>query len=180
MLAFGCDSEKATETPTPQPVEIVIYTDFQCPRCERLHSLVEGELEQLYVDTGKAFLDVRPLSSKGGPDSMRAAEAALCAADQGKFGEYRDAIFAAWRQRGPAAYSEEELKRTAGELGLNQEAFATCLESGAKRAQVEANLDSALNAGATGVPAVLIDGTIIHGNQTLQTYVEPIEELLAR
>lgn len=187
ILAFGCDSEKATETPTPpvveptptpQPVEIVIYTDFQCGGCWMLHSEVEAELLRLYVDTGRARLDMRLLPALG-PDSLRAAEAALCASDQARFWEYREAIFAAWHQAGQDAYSEEELQNVARQLGLNEEAFSTCLISGAKRAEVEDNHSRALAAGVTKVPTVFIDGTKVTGVKPLETYIDLIEELLA-
>lgn len=162
-------------------VEIVIYTDFQCSHCWRLHSEVEGELLRLYVDTGKVDLDVRLLPAFG-PYSLRAAEAALCAADQGQFSEYRDAIFAAWHQAGQDAYSEEELKKAANQLGLNEQAFSVCLDSGAKRAEVEDNMSLAIAAGVTGVPAVFINGSKVEEDAlfSLESYVDTIEELLAR
>ena len=55
-----------------------------------------------------------------------------------------------------------------------------CLSSGAKRAAVEANLDEAKAAGVTRVPAMLINDVTVMGNKTLQTYVDLIEEQLAR
>jgi protein-disulfide isomerase len=160
-------------------VEIVIYTDFQCPSCWMLSSQVEGELLRLYVDTGKADLDIRLLPAFG-PDSLRAAEAALCAADQGQFWEYRDAIFAEWAQSGKAAYSEEELKKAANQLGLNEADFSVCLDSGAKRAEVEANMSLAQAAGVTHVPTMLINDVKVVGFKPLETYVQTIEELLAK
>ena len=160
-------------------VEIVIYTDFQCPSCWMLYSQVEGELLRLYVDTGKADLNIRLLPALG-LDSLRAAEAALCAADQGQFREYRDAAFAKWTQSGRAAYSEERLLVTASELGLNDGAFSACLQSGAKRAEVEANRSLAQAAGVTHVPTMFINDVKFVGFKPLETYVQTIEELLAR
>jgi protein-disulfide isomerase len=162
-------------------VEIVLYTDFQCSHCWRLHSEVEAELLRLYVDTGKVDLDVRLLPAFG-TDSQLAAEAALCAANQGQFREYRDAIFTAWSQAGPAAYSDEELKKAANQLGLNEEAFTACLDSGAKRAEVEDNMRLAEAAGINEVPTVFINGVKVEKDAlfSLESYIEIIEELLAR
>jgi len=161
-------------------VEIVIYTDFQCGACARFHSEVEGELLRLYVDTGKAHLDMRLLSAMGN-DSLRAAEAALCAADQGRFWDYRDAIFTEWLQAGEAAYSEEELLSAAEKIGLNEEAFSACLQIGAKQAEIEENMHQAWAAGITGIPAVFINGEEVTEDAlfSLETYIEIIDGLLA-
>ena len=162
-------------------VEIIIYSDFECATCWMLNSAVEGDLLRLYVDTGKASLYVRLLAVLA-PASLRAAEAALCADDQGRFLEYREAIFDARRRAGPSAYSEEELLRAANELGLNEEAFSACLESGAKRAEVEDNMRLAEAAGVTEVPTVFINGDKVEADEllSLQSYIEIIEDLLAR
>jgi protein-disulfide isomerase len=160
-------------------VEIVIYTDFQCPSCWMLSMQVEGELSRLYVDTGKADLDIRLIPALG-LDSLRATEAALCAADQDQFREYRDAIFAEWAQSGRAAYSEERLLVTASELGLNDDAFSTCLQSGEMRAEVEANMSLAQTAGVSHVPTMLINDVKVVGFKPLETYVQIIDELFAR
>lgn len=162
-------------------VEIVLYTDFQCGSCARLHTEVEGKLLRLYVDTDKAILDVRLLSALG-PDSLRAAEAALCAADQGRFWDYRDAIFAAWLQAGEAAYSEEELLSAAEGIGLDEGAFSACLQSGAKQAEVEENMRQAGAAGIIALPTVFINGSEIEEDAlfSLETYKEIIDGLLAR
>ena len=161
-------------------VEIIVYSDFQCHSCETFNVEVEAELLRLYVDTGKVDLDVRLLSAMG-PDSLRAAEAALCAADQGRFWEYRDAIFAQWLQTDEDAYSEAELRRIAGELGLNEQAFNTCLQSGEKRAEIWENNRQAEAVGITNIPTVFINGSEVAGDAlfSLQTYIDTIEALLA-
>jgi len=88
--------------PPDAKVQIVVYNDFQCPHCYDLHQGAEAEIIERYVKTGQAHLEVRQFAVMG-PESARAAEAALCAADQGRFWEYRDAVFSAWRQKGPSA-----------------------------------------------------------------------------
>jgi protein-disulfide isomerase len=162
-------------------VDIVLFTDFQCSNCWRLHSEVEGELIRLYVDTGKAYLEVHLLPAFG-PDSLRAAEAALCASDQGQFWEYREAIFTKWYQDGEAAYSEEELLKAAKQIGLNEEAFSICLDSGVKRDEVEDNMRLAEAAGTNEVPSVFINGVRVANDVlfSLESYIETIEELLDR
>jgi len=162
-------------------VGIVLFTDFQCSNCWRLHSEVEEELIRLYVDTGKASLEVHLLPAFG-PDSQRAAEATLCASDQGQFWEYREAIFTKWSQYGETAYSEEELIKTAKQIGLNEEAFSICLDSGVKRDELEGNMRIAEASGIDEVPTVFINGVRVTTDVlfSLESYIETIEELLAR
>jgi len=160
-------------------VEIVIYTDFQCSICWSLHSEIEEELINRYVNNGKAYLDLRMLPMFGS-SSLRAAEAALCAADQGQFWEYRDVIFSAWLHDGESAYSEDELRGAAHKLGLNEDSFTACLQSGAKRAEVEGNMLEAEAAGVWGVPWVLINGFEVPEDAllSLETYIEVIDAQL--
>ncbi|UCH51035.1 MAG: tetratricopeptide repeat protein [Chloroflexota bacterium] len=165
---------------TKEPrVEIIIYTDLQCPMCYRLYSEVEPELVRRYVTTDKASLEIRLLSAVG-PESSLAAEATACAAEQGQFWEYRDAIFKAWSQAGQAVYTEEELRKAAAELGLDEKTFSACLASGKWREAIAENLYAAGKAGIDEIPTVLISGVKIVGLKPLETYFEIIEEQLDR
>jgi protein-disulfide isomerase len=161
------------------PLNIFIYTDFECGACERLHSEVEPELRERYVDTGKAQIEIRLLGAMS-PDSMRAAEAALCAGDQGKFLEYTDALFRAWREEeDTAVFSAEALTQLAAALDFDEAAFASCLNSEAKEAEVEENMNMAQTDGVSTLPAFLVGDFKIEGCKPLDTYIQAIEEALA-
>jgi len=162
------------------PLKIVIYTDFLCGACERVHSEVEPELRQLYVATGKAEIEIRLLGAMDPVDSMRAAEAALCAGDQGKFSEYTDALFNAYgEQEDITVFSVEALTELAVELGLDEAAFASCLNSGAKEAQVEENMDMAQTDGVSTLPAFVVGDFKIEGRKSIDIYIQAIETVLA-
>lgn len=173
-------------TPTPpsdeSPLKIIIYTDFQCGACEKLHSEVERELRQRYVTTGKAQIDIRLLGAMS-IDSTRAAEAALCAGDQGRFLEYQDALFCAYRTYSEGedidVFSAEALRELAEELGLDETAFANCLNSEAKKAEVEENMRMAQTDGVSTLPAFVVGDFKIEGCKSLDTYIQAIEEVLA-
>lgn len=77
------------------PVTIVEYSDFQCPFCRNFFEQTYGTLKKEYIDTGKAKLVYRhyPLSEIH-PIANKSGEAVECAAEQGKFWEMHDAIFA--------------------------------------------------------------------------------------
>ena len=170
--------------PTPpsdeSPLKIIIYTDFQCGACEKLHSEVEPELRERYVATGKTQIETRLLGAMDPVDSMRAAEATLCAGDQGRLLEYEDALFDAWREEEDSAvFSVETLTGLAAALGLDEAAFASCLNSGAKEAEVEENMRMAQADGVSKLPAFLVGDFKIEGRESLDTYIQAIEEVLA-
>jgi len=161
------------------PLKIVIYTDFQCGACERLHSQVEPELRQQYVATGRAQIEIRLLGAMDPIDSMRAAEAALCAGDQGKFSEYTGALFDAYgEEEDTAVFSVQALTDLAAELGLDEAAFSSCLNSEAKKAELEENMDMAQAHGVSTLPAVLVGNSTIQGYKPLDTYIQAIETVL--
>ena len=159
------------------PLVIVIYTDFQCGPCGRLHSEVEPELRERYVATGKAQIEIRLLAAMDLVYSMQAAQAALCADDQGRFLEYKAALFEAYAEDAdPAVFSVEALTQVAVELGLDEAALAGCLNSEAKRTQVEENMNRAQTDGVSILPTVLIGDVTIQGRKPLDTYIQTIDE----
>lgn len=181
LIVTGCTMQRApskmkAESAAPA-VKMVIYTDFQCGACERFHTQVEPELRARYVVSGKARIETRVVGALG-PDSLRAGEAALCVADQGLFPEYQKALFATWRQIDGYAYSDEELVRLAGTLGLDMESLRHCLDGESKRPELEKNLKMAEANGVHTLPAVFISGVKIEGNRPLGVYTRVMERTL--
>ena len=103
-----------------------------------------------------------------------AAEAAACAAGQGKFWEYHDKVFAS------ADLSETKLKAIAGEIGLDQGKFDECLAKKEFKAQVDEDMAAASAVGVTGTPAFFINGRMLSGAQPFEKFKEIIDEELAR
>jgi len=160
-------------------VEIVIYNDFQCVYCGKLHAEAEAQIIDQYVRPGKARLEIRQYPTYG-EESVRAAEAAQAAADQGKYWEYRDLLFQNRQGVNKGNFSDENLVRWAGELGLDQVIFANSLATGNHRAEVEGELQEAERLGVSSVPTVFIDGQKVEGAQPFAVYQQIIEEELAK
>jgi protein-disulfide isomerase len=171
----GCAATPSTDGPP----KIIIYTDFQCGACGRLNSEVEPELISRYVATGQAQLEIRLLASVS-PDSMWAAQAALCAGDQDRFLEYQDALFRAYRASGedPETFSTDPLVALATSLGLDAVAFRSCLESGSKEAEVETNMDLAGADDVQTLPTVVVGSARVEGYRPLDFYVDVINVAL--
>jgi predicted DsbA family dithiol-disulfide isomerase len=91
-----------------------------------------------------------------------------------------DALFDAYAEDEDAAvFSVEALISLAAELGLDDGAFATCLNSEAKRAEVEENMDTAQTDDVSKLPAFLVGNFTIEGRWPLDTYIQTIETVLA-
>src|SRR6266568_3331990 len=108
------------------PVTLVEFSDYQCPFCQRYVSNTFSELKKDYIDTGKVRYVFRdfPLESIH-PQARKAAEAAHCAGDQGKYWEMHDTLFKDQR-----ALAVDGLKNSASTLGLKQDEFDLCLDQG--------------------------------------------------
>ncbi len=174
MVVVACSSPKELQV---TPIKIVIYTDFQCGACEKLHSEVLPDIRRLYESTGKVNIEMRFL---GAIDdiSLRAAEAVLCATDQGETLDYENTLFMAWREKDADAYTMEELIRVAGSLGFDEEALRGCLDTGSKRAELDKNMNMARADDVGTLPAIIIDGIKVEGYKPLDNYIKLIEQAL--
>ncbi|MDM8000357.1 MAG: thioredoxin domain-containing protein [Dehalococcoidia bacterium] len=175
LAVADCSSSPSDQV----PLKIIIYTDFQCGACARFSSEVEPELRSRYADTNKAQIEIRLLAAEG-DDSLRAAVAALCAGDQGRFTDYHDALFDAWRDNNedPETFSIDKLVALATSLGLDAPAFRSCLESGHKGSQVEVNMALARADGVQTLPALLAGNARVEGYKPLDVYLNAVDQAL--
>ncbi|HLF71173.1 MAG TPA: DsbA family protein [Dehalococcoidia bacterium] len=142
------------------PVTIMAWEDFQCPICKAANASVLKQVEQDYVTAGKAKILFRQFPFLG-QESIWAAEASQCAADQGKFWDYHDALFNAQGAENSGALSKANLKRIAGDTGLDLTAFNTCFDSGAHQASVQAEKQEGAQLGISGTPTIFVNGTLV-------------------
>ena len=127
------------------------FSDFQCPACVAAEPVVRAILAE-YGDRIKFRYAHFPLTQIH-RYAWKAAEAAECANDQGRFWDYHNALFEASPALAPA-----RLKEIAARLGLDQARFEACLDSNAARAIVEAEQAEAIRRGAPGTPTFFIAG----------------------
>jgi protein-disulfide isomerase len=117
---------------------------------------VKPQLVSEFVEPGIIRFEFHDYAFRG-PEAVRAAEAAACAADQDAYWRYHDTLFL--NQSGPNSFSDARLKQMAETLGLNTGAFNQCLDSGEKRAGVEASIAEAQAQGVDSTPTIFINGT---------------------
>lgn len=159
--------------PASAPVEIVEFSDFQCPFCARVVPTL-ARLRDTFGDQIKIVFRDFPLTSIH-PEAFQAAEAADCAREQDRFWEYHDRLFANQR-----ALATADLKRHAAELGLDPATFDACLDEGRSRARVDEDLQAGQALGVSSTPAVFINGRHVAGAQPYEVFDAIIREELAR
>lgn len=143
--------------PVDAPVTILEFADFQCPYCRAFWAGPLRQLEQEFVDTGKARLVYRHAIVVG-PESVLAAEAAECAADQGRFFKYHDVLFEAQGPENAGYLTPARLSGFAERVGLDTAAFDRCLAAGAHRNDVRGASNEARSAGVNSTPSVCVNG----------------------
>ena len=153
------------------PVTIVEFADFQCPFCKKTEATLKTVLAKYDGRVKLAFLDF-PLSEIHG-QAEKAAEAARCAGDQGKFWEYHDHLFA-----DQSKLDDASLIGHAQSLHLDQNAFRSCLSSGKFKHDIEVNREEGAKAGVTGTPAYFINGVFLSGAQPQAEFEKIIETAL--
>lgn len=153
-------------------VVMVEYSDFECPFCERHHPSMLQAMEDFGDDIAWVYRHY-PLSFH--PDAVPSAEASECAAEQGEFWGFADAMFENQGSLGDTLY-----KSTAEDLGLNMKKFNDCYESGKYADVVTAGLQSGTTAGVSGTPATFINGALVSGAVPYATLKDAIEQTLAQ
>jgi len=161
-----------TRGPADAPVTLVEYTDFQCPYCGRAQETLET-LRARYGDKLRMVFKNMPLQMH--PNSHFAAEAALCAKDQGKFWEMHDWLFSHHNE-----LEKEKVYAQAKEMGLDVEAMKTCVDKGTHNSDIDKDVEEAQSFGITGTPGFVINGRLITGAQPVENFEEIINEELSR
>ncbi|MEW6047664.1 MAG: thioredoxin domain-containing protein, partial [Bacillota bacterium] len=151
------------------PVLIEVYSDFQCPHCATAAEQVVRPLMEGEVKEGKVRLGFRNYAFLG-VESKWAAEAAACAAVQGRFWEYHDLLFASQRGGDTGSFTMSRLVRMADELGLDAKAFGECLSERRMRPVIEASFEEGRQRGIKGTPTFFVNGRRVDG-------LVPLEEL---
>jgi protein-disulfide isomerase len=158
--------------PSDAPVEIVEFSDFECPYCARAADALR-DVKSRYGDKVRVAYRHFPLSFH--PNAMRAAQVAQCAQDQDKFWPLHDAIFASTSGLGGDA-----IDRAAEAAGLDQAALSACLESSRPTEQVQADMLKARELGVEGTPSFYVNGRPFTGRPTPEGFAAAIEAELAR
>ena len=153
------------------PVTLVEFSDFECPYCLAMFSNLKT-LQRDYGEKVRVVFRQFPLNSIH-PHAQKAAEASLCAADQGKFWELHDAMF---EDQGSLAVSDMEKK--AEFLGLDVARFQNCLSDARYADRVKQDVAAGTAAGVIGTPAIFVNGRPLLGSVPYDRIVKLVDEEL--
>jgi Protein-disulfide isomerase len=178
-LARGRGGDGSSDTilvPTPRPSDVVQsghvfgsadaqvtiteYLDFQCPFCRQAVINVMPTIEQQFIATGKAKLEVNPIAILGS-ESVQAAAAAECANDRGRFWGYHDMLYANQGAEQGGSFSQSRLKQFASLLNMDSSAFDSCLDSSKYVDHVRQATTAARAAGVGSTPTFMVNGTAV-------------------
>jgi protein-disulfide isomerase len=176
------------------PIQMVEFGDFQCPYCERFAMQTEPQLVENYINTGKVYFTFRSAGNwvsknigRGSTESQDAAAAAYCAADQGKFWEMHDSLFANNRDvEDQGSFSSTRLAGMAQSLGLDMTEFRDCYDNGKYADQVQQDYQDAIAAGVQGTPSFVItylangatQTLLIEGAQPYEVFQQSLDNIL--
>ena len=162
---------------------LISFEDFKSAGSAKHARTVEPVLKSWYVDPGQLRLVYEPFADT----APQAATAALCAAWQGKFGEYRNLLYqkqAEWQEG-----DDQAMLEYANSLGLDVEVLGGCLTDGKARAAIACALEFGQEIGVPTTPSFMLiklttSGEIeevrgFAGVQTLETFVQAIQELMS-
>lgn len=164
-------------------VAIVEFSDFQCPYCRRFHEQTFPQIEETYIETGRVryFFRDFPLEQIH-HEAVAAAVAAKCSGRQNKYWEMHHALFSQQGRLGPELFAE-----LARDLGLDLEAFQTCMGDPAREEEVMEDLAFGQSIGVRGTPHFLVgrieegrlvDVKSVSGAQPFASFQSLIESLL--
>lgn len=160
-IRTGKDEAKSTLT---------VWEDFRCPACKSFEDNYRATVHELEA-AGLLKVDYHLVTlidgNMGGSGSLKAANAAACAQDAGKFPAYHDVLFQNQPQEVDDAYGKNaKLLELAGKVdGLDTPAFRKCVEDGTHNSWVGKSQEAFAAGKFRGTPSVLLDGKDIFADQ---------------
>jgi protein-disulfide isomerase len=149
-------------------VTVVEYADYQCPYCANFANQDEAQLIDDFVKTSEITYEFRPMPiisqlplTNPENESVLAAEASLCAVDQGKFWPFHQLLFSKWTGENVGTFSSANLIAYASQAGLDVTSFTTCLDSHRYQQKVIDSHDQGIKDGVRGTPTFVINGTVV-------------------
>ena len=161
---------KPSTGPKNAPVTIVEFSDYECPRCGEIQPLVK---QVLAAFSSKVRLVSREFPLRQHVFARKAAQAAQCAFEQGKYWEYTTLLY-----KNQLALDEGNLMKYAAMVGLDNTVLAAHLKSGMHDKTVQEDLDEGLQVGVSGTPTFYVNGKRLE-DRSFEGFKKAIDKALA-
>jgi len=179
-------SEGRTMGKSNAPVKLTMWEDFQCPFCLKYTAQVEGVIVDEFVKTGKVRLEFRQWPILG-QESLNAAIASQCAAEQKKFWEYHKALFLIQAEAGQhideklnvGRFTDQNLLTVAAKVGLDTDSWGSCYGAKSYLVLTQEDARAAQEAGLRGTPGFAVNGTAITAPSTLDAWRKVLNDAIA-
>jgi protein-disulfide isomerase len=162
------------------PHTLDLWEDYQCPHCADFTRDAEPQIVANFVATGKLKLvyhDFLVIDATG-TESVDAANAARCAADQGLFWPYHDWLFTNQYSENSGAYTKDRLKTIGQMMGIKDVAtFNSCVDNGTHNTEIK-NEQSQVSSSWQGTPTLIVDGGSPLSSYDYDTVVAAINQAL--
>ena len=152
-------------------VTIVEFSDFECPFCKQVQSVLRQIVESYGREVRLVF---KHLPLEGHRNSLPAARAAHCAAEQERFWQFHDALFAAGNLSPPV------FEQIASDLGLGLPKFQECVASERSRAAVVKDIEAARLLRIESTPSFVVNGKVVKGALSFAEFQRIIEQELSQ
>ncbi|MBX3058703.1 MAG: thioredoxin domain-containing protein, partial [Anaerolineae bacterium] len=163
-IALGVDDIAFAMGDPNAPVQIVEFTDYQCPYCQQHSAQTLPQIISEMVENGRVYYVFKDLPLDIHPEARVAAKAVRCGGEQDAFLEMHDAVFNSQGQWGGQGEKAGDIFATlAADLGLDSAAFATCYASSAPDDLVQANVEEAIALGVRSTPSFFFNGYLASG-----------------
>ncbi|MFA6325500.1 MAG: thioredoxin domain-containing protein [Candidatus Paceibacterota bacterium] len=164
--AFKLSEEEQFLGDKNAPITYIEYGDYQCPVCGYFFTTVVSQLKKDYIDTGKVKFVFRGFQFLG-PESFDAANAVLCAKEQGKFWEFNDAILNAEIKDGKehnGNLNKDLFLKIATDVGIaDKDSFIACSDNGKYAEKIKEDSQKINESGINSTPTSVINGQVIVG-----------------
>lgn len=148
-------------------VKIEVYEDFQCPICKEYTANDETQLiNSTYINDKQVYYTFRqfPIIDNNSitKESRQAANASLCASEQGKFWDYHDMLYANQGSvENGGAFTDKRLQAFAQSLGLDMTKFNQCFSANTYKSEIDSDIQKGTTAGVTGTPTIFLNGKLL-------------------
>ncbi|GAA1365035.1 DsbA family protein [Streptomyces beijiangensis] len=164
--AQGKDSLAIPVGASDAPSTLTVWEDFRCPACGQFENSFRDTIHEL-ENTGQIKVEYHLATlidgNMGGSGSLRAANAAACAQDAGKFPAYHDVLYENQPEETDDAFAKNSrLIELAGKVdGLDTATFQSCVNDGKHDSWVKKSNTAFQNSGYSGTPTVLLNGDAV-------------------